>query len=91
MTVSKIANSLIQILKLVILARLLSKSDFGIIAIVLMVLGFTEIFADLGFAVGLVHKQDITKKQYSSVFWTNLLLSVALYAIIALSAPLFAT
>lgn len=91
MTVSKIANSLIQILKLVILARLLSKSDFGIIAIVLMVLGFTEIFADLGFAVGLVHKQDITKKQYSSVFWTNLLLSVALYAIIAFSAPLFAT
>ena len=90
MTVSKIANSSMQIFKLMILARLLSKSDFGIIAIVFMVLGFTEIFADLGFAVGLVHKQNITRKEYSSVFWVNLLLSVVLYAIVALSSPLFA-
>lgn len=91
MTVSKIANSSIQILKLVILARLLSKHDFGIIAIVLMVLGFTEIFADLGFAVGLIHKQEITRKQYSSVFWINLILSVLLYGILAATSPLFAS
>ena len=91
MTVSKIANSSIQILKLIILTRFLSKSDFGIIAIVFMVLGFTDIFAELGFTVGLVHKQNITRKEYSSVFWVNLFLSVVLYALMALSSPLLAT
>ena len=75
-TVANVNNTLVLMLKLLILARLLEKSDFGIIAIVLAILGFTEIFSNLGLSIGLIHKQEISQKQYSSVFWINLTLSV---------------
>ena len=90
-SVGTITTTVLHMLKLFILARILSKSDFGLIAIATMFLGFTEIFANLGLATGLIHKQDITREQYSSVFWLNLLLSVTLYAILFALTPLIAS
>ena len=90
-SVGTITTTLLHMLKLFILARILSKSDFGLIAIATMFLGFTEIFANLGLATGLIHKQDITREQYSSVFWLNLLLSALLYAILFALTPLIAS
>lgn len=89
-TLANVNNTLVLMLKLLILARLLEKSDFGIIAIVLAILGFTEIFSNLGLSIGLIHKQGISQKQYSSVFWINLTLSIVLYALLAMASPLFA-
>ncbi|HHT60930.1 MAG: MOP flippase family protein [Paludibacteraceae bacterium] len=89
-TVATVNNTLVQILKLFILARLLEKSDFGLIAIVLMILGFTEIFSNLGLSIGLIHKQEVSQKQYSSVFWVNLSLSIVLYLFLVAMSPLFA-
>ena len=83
--------AILQMLKLFIVARFISKSDFGLLAIATMVLGFTEIFANMGLATGLIHKQDITRKQYSSVFWLNLILSCAVYAVLCAATPLVAT
>ena len=83
--------ALLQMLKLFIVARFISKSDFGLLALATMVLGFTEIFANMGLATGLIHKQDISRKQYSSVFWLNLILSCIVYAILCAATPLVAT
>ena len=83
--------ALLQMLKLFIVARFISKSDFGLLAIATMVLGFTEIFANMGLATGLIHKQDITRKQYSSVFWLNLILSCTVYAFLCAATPLVAS
>lgn len=83
--------AILQMMKLFIVARFISKSDFGLLAIATMVLGFTEIFANMGLATGLIHKQDITRKQYSSVFWLNLILSCAVYAVLCAATPLVAT
>ena len=83
--------ALLQMLKLFIVARFISKSDFGLLALATMVLGFTEIFANMGLATGLIHKQDISRKQYSSVFWLNLILSCTVYAILCAATPLVAT
>ncbi len=82
--------ALLQMLKLFIVARFISKSDFGLLALATMVLGFTEIFANMGLATGLIHKQDISRKQYSSVFWLNLILSCTVYAILCAATPLVA-
>lgn len=83
-----VTTTVLQMLKLFILARILSKEDFGLLAIATMFLGFTEIFANMGLATGIIHKQDITRDQYSSVFWLNLMLSVSLWLILALFSPL---
>lgn len=88
--VGTVTIALLQMLKLFIVARFISKSDFGLLAIATMVLGFTEIFANMGLATGLIHKQDISRKQYSSVFWLNLILSCAVYVILCAATPLVA-
>lgn len=87
-TLNVVFISLVQILRMSVLARILDVSDFGLIAIALMVISFTEIFSDLGFTIPLINKQNISNKEYSSVFWFNLLLSVIFFALLYFSAPL---
>lgn len=89
-SVGTVVSAGMQMLKLFILARILSKGDFGLLAIATMFLGFTEIFANMGIATGLIHKQNISQEQYSSVFWFNLLLSGLLYGILCAVTPLIA-
>lgn len=88
--VATISCTLIQILRLSILTYLLDKSDFGIIAIALMVISFTDIFSELGITVALLHKQGISDKQYSSVYWLNIVMSILLTLIVCAIAPLVA-
>ncbi|MCR5424791.1 MAG: MOP flippase family protein [Bacteroidales bacterium] len=88
--VGTLTTTALQMLKLFILARVLTKQDFGLLAIATMFLGFTEIFANMGLATGIIHKQDITRDQYSSVFWLNLMLSVGLYLLLCAFTPLIA-
>lgn len=81
-TVATANNAVVQMLKLFVLARFLCKADFGLIAIATMVIGFTDIFANMGFSVGIIHKKEISKEEYSSVFWVNLAVSLILFGII---------
>ena len=59
-TVSIVFVMIVQILRLSVLTRLLEKTDFGLIAIATMVIGFTDIFSELGLTVAVIHKQDIS-------------------------------
>lgn len=87
-SVGTLTTTALHMLKLFILARILTEADFGLLAIATMVLGFVEIFANMGLATGLIHKQEVTREQYSSVFWLNLLLSAVLYGLLCLATPL---
>ena len=90
-TVATVVTMVIGILQLAILTRLLDKADFGLIAIATMVISFTDIFAELGIASALIHKQNITQEEYSSVYWLNIGLSVIVFALTCLVAPMVAT
>ena len=76
-----------QILKISILTRFLDKSDFGLVALVTVLLGFCNLFADLGFTTGILHRQNITQKEYSSLYWANFLFSIILYAVVVFLGP----
>lgn len=80
-------DACVQVLRLSILARFLSKSDFGIVAIISVILGLTTTFGDLGFSVGIMSKKDITNKEFSSVFWLQLLLFAFLYIVFTILSP----
>lgn len=70
MTIStQLAGVVIQLLGTVILARLLSPDDYGIIAMVLVVTNFAGLFRDLGLSAVTVQKPDITPAQLSGLFW----------------------
>lgn len=80
-----------QFVKLIVLTRLLDKADFGLVAIATMVISFTSIFSDLGFTVAIIHKQNTTEKQYSSLYWANIIFSVLLFLIVVSVSPLIAS
>lgn len=90
-SVSAVFTTLAKLLQIVILARFLSKADFGIIGIALMCINFSEIFLDLGISSGVMHVQGITKQQYSSLFWLNIFTGIIVYAIFAAISPLIAS
>ena len=86
-TLSSIVLAVIAIFKIAILTRFLEKSDFGLIAIVLLILNFLNLFMDMGLTTAILHKDNISKKVYASIFWLNLFFSVFLYIILVLITP----
>lgn len=89
-TISTMTIAFSQILRLSILTRFLDKSDFGIVAIITFILGLTQVFGDLGFTVAVMHKKEVTKSEFSSVFWVQLLIFTLIYFILILFSSLFA-
>lgn len=81
-SVSTGTQALVGLLKLSILARYLDKEDFGLMALVMFVLGFMELFMDMGLSTAILHKQGITKKEYSSLYWINFIFSLGLYLVL---------
>lgn len=84
---STIILAIISIVKLSFLTRYLDKSDFGIMALITFVLGFVSIFMNLGFNSAILHRQNITKNEYYSIYWMNSFFSIILYLIIIIIAP----
>jgi O-antigen/teichoic acid export membrane protein len=84
---SAIVVSVVQLIKIAVLARLLSKTDFGLMAIVNMVIGFTNIFLDLGITTAVLYKQEISRNEYNSLFWLNIIFSVLLFLLVMLVSP----
>lgn len=74
----------------IILARLLSPSDYGIIAMLAIFLQVAAVFVDSGFGKALVQKQHCEEKDYSTVFYYNLVVSIGIYAVFFFSSPLVA-
>lgn len=75
---------LLQFASIVILARLLTPHDYGLIAIVVMIIGVGEIFRDFGLSSAAVRAPELTRDQSTNLFWINsgigLVLGAALFA-----------
>jgi PST family polysaccharide transporter len=88
---SQAAQLLMGMLISVILARLLTPSDFGLIAMVLVFSNFVAIFSGFGLTSAIVQKKEISDEALSSTFWINVGLGALLTLVLAASAPLIAT
>lgn len=74
----------------VILARLLSPHEFGLITMITVFTGFAAFFSNFGFKSALIQKENIGENHYSSVFWVNIFIGVFLCLIITGLSPLIA-
>ena len=90
MFASTVITSIVQLLRLSILTHFLQKADFGIVAIITFILGLTFTFTDLGFSSAIIYKQDLNKKDFSSLFWIQLIVFILLYIVISLFSPIVA-
>lgn len=81
-------NQGIQFVIQIILARLLLPEDFGLIGMITIVIAVSNSIIDSGFANALIREKNVTQKDYSTVFYFNLIASFALYIILFFSAPI---
>lgn len=72
----------------IILARLLTPEDFGIVAIAMVFNGLIEVLVDCGFSSAIVQKKDVSQLQKSTIFYINLSLGAIFTTILFVSAPL---
>ena len=85
-TIQKIGTMGVALVSNFILARLLSPEDYGCIGILAIFIVVAEVFINGGFASALVQKKDPTNKDYSTVFYWNIILSIVLYIVLYFSA-----
>lgn len=86
-TLSTIFTTVLQFAQLLILSRLLDVRDFGLIAIVTVVISLIRAFSDLGVTAAVIHFQDTTDKELSSLYWLNILTGISLFGLINLANP----
>lgn len=79
-----------QLASYVMLARILAPSDFGIVAMVTVVVGFATIFADFGLSLAAIREAELTPAQKSNLFWSNALVGAICMGLVAASGPLLA-
>ena len=87
---AQLATFCIQMASTVVLARLLTPQDFGLIAMVTVVTGFVVMFKDMGLSMATVQKAEISHGQISTLFWINVLLSFGVMLVTAALAPAIA-
>jgi len=87
---SQLGRQLLQLAALAVLARFVSPSDFGLLGMAAVFVGFVAIFKDLGTAAAVVQRKEVSRRFLSTVFWTNVGLGFLAMLALLLSAPLIA-
>lgn len=74
-----------------VMARLLTPEDYGVIAMLAFFLAISQTFIDSGFSSALIRKKDITEVDNSTVFYFNVVIGLLCYAILWFTSPLIAS
>ncbi len=87
----KIAGQSVSFVISIILARLLSPDDFGLLAMVNVVIAMATSLIDMGLGVAIIQRKDVADVHYGSVFFFNITTGIVLMLMLFLSAPLIAS
>lgn len=88
--ISQFGQSGITLLSTIILARMLSPDDFGIIGIVTIFIAFSQMMVDSEMGGALLRKKTVTNTDYSTLFYYNLVVSIIIYGVLYIISPLIA-
>lgn len=77
----------VQFLVMLVMARLLSPNDYGVVGLLVVFVSIAQAFVDGGFSQALIRKKDRTEIDNSTVFYFNIIVSVVIYLIFYLFAP----
>jgi len=84
--IDSIAGQGITFIVGIILARLLSPKEFGLIGMLTIFIAISQSFIDSGFRQALIRKQDCTEADYSTVFYFNIVVGVFFYILLFVCA-----
>jgi len=89
-TVGQGTQFILQTASTVLLARLLTPRDYGLVAMVTAITGFMATFKDLGLSAATIQKAETNHAQISTLFWINIAISLTILAVTAGLAPAIA-
>ena len=87
---SRIFSNGSQLVIYFVLARLLNPADFGVIAIVLVFINISNIFAIAGLGAAIIQNNEYNKEKFDTIYFISTLLGVIVCIILYFSAPLIA-
>ncbi len=88
--IQNIVDQAIRFIITIIIARILTPEDYGLIAMLSIFFGLAQAFIDSGLSGALIQKRNCSEKDYNSVFVFALVVSTILYTIIYICSPLIA-
>lgn len=89
--VEKVTTMGVQFIVTMVLARLLSPEDYGLIAMILVFIAISQQFVECGIVNALIRKNDCKRVDYSTAFYFNIIVAFCVYVIIFFSGPLIAS
>lgn len=81
LAIFKFSSQILSWVITLIIARILSPDDYGLMALATIITGYVELFSELGLGAAIIQKEKITQTELSSVFWFALTISILLGAL----------
>lgn len=88
---SKYVSMGAQLVITAVLARLITPSDFGIVAIVTVIVGFFSLFSDMGISAAIVQYRDLSEEDCGGIFGFSIILAAGLTLLFCAASPLVAS
>lgn len=88
--ISQVSGQGLKFIAIIILARILSPDDFGLLAMVAIVTTIAGNLIDMGFIEAIVQRKEVTENHLSTVFWVILAMGIALCILVSSLSPLLA-
>lgn len=85
--VGQVATFALRLIYIMVVSRLLSPSEFGLVAMVTAITGIYDLFRDGGLGAAAVQQLTVTHEQKSTLFWINMLIGGILTLLCLLTAP----
>ncbi|NDL66012.1 lipopolysaccharide biosynthesis protein [Acerihabitans arboris] len=79
-------SAVLQIIQLGVVARTLTTKELGIVAIINSILSIAMVLQDMGMSSYLIHRQQLTSREQSTIFWVNAMLGAITAALLVLIA-----
>lgn len=89
--IDRVSTQLLYAVTGIVLARVLSQEDFGLVGAVMVFQAFAPLFIDSGFSYALLQRKNPTHLDYSTAFWFNISVALLIYVVLFLGAPLIAS
>lgn len=89
-TTSTVVRAGLQLLQIAVLARFLAPQDYGLMAMISVVLSYAGLFSDLGISTAFVQRQQISHEERSSLYWLSVILGSVLMLLVIAASPLAA-
>ena len=85
--IERFSVQFVQLIVQILIARILTPEDFGVIGMLAIFLALAQSFIDSGFSNALIRKTDRTEVDHSTVFYFNIVVGLIAYAVLFWAAP----